>query len=92
MRGTVILLTPLAIGLLSVTCAATPSSNHELAEPTKYQVEQRVLDQPARILEQIKGSVCGSGPYYAGNADDPVFVRPLFHSTCTISPVAPNRR
>ena len=92
MRLPVLALTPIAIAFLSTTCAGKPSNGDEQDPPTKFQVEQRVLDQPARILEQIKGSVCGSGPYYAGNVDDPVFVTPLLHASCSISPIAPDRR
>ena len=60
--------------------------------PVRHRVEQRILDEPTRILEQVKGSVCGSGPYYAGNVDDPVFVTPLLHTSCSIAPTAPDRR
>ena len=45
-----------------------------------------------RIIEQMKGSVCGTGPFYAGNVDDPIYVTPLMHPTCTITATPPAQR
>ena len=83
----------LVFALLPVAALAAPSSNIEPPrEPTRQTVEQRVLDEPGKALEQLRGSVCGTGPVYVGNADAPVFVTPLFHPTCTIAPTAPEHR
>jgi len=77
---------------LGVTYAALSDGREDFMPSARQRVEQKVLDQPARILEQVKRSVCGSGPFYAGKVDDPVFVTPLFHTSCTIAPTAPDRR
>ena len=87
------MLVPTVFALLpGITCAAIPGARDDLPGPVSHRVELKILDEPTRILEQIKGSVCGSGPYYAGNVDDPVFVTPLFRTNCTITPVAPDQR
>jgi len=61
-------------------------------EPPKQKIELRILTQPAKILEQMKGSVCGTGPFYAGKVDDPIFVTPLYNPTCTIMATPPSPR
>lgn len=75
--------------LPSIALAMPPQDIGTGAVPARQMVEQRVLDQPARILQQMKGSVCGTGPVYAGKVDDPVFVTPLFNPTCAITPRPP---
>ena len=61
-------------------------------EPAQQMVDHRILDESARILQQIKGSVCGTGPIYAGKVDDPVFVTPLVKTSCTITQTPPGPR
>ena len=81
------------IALLPSTTRAGPSVDIETdKERGKQRVEQRILDEPARIIEQIKSSVCGTGPFYAGNVDDPIYVTPLMHPTCTITATPPAQR
>lgn len=82
-----------AIALLPSTTWAAPSAGIETdKERGRERVEQRILDEPARIIEQIKGSVCGTGPFYAGTVDDPIYVTPLMHLTCTITASPPAQR
>jgi hypothetical protein len=81
------------IALLPSTTWAGPSVDIETDKVRGRQsVEQRILDEPARIIEQMKGSVCGTGPFYAGNVDDPIYVTPLMHPTCTITATPPAQR
>jgi hypothetical protein len=78
------------IALLPSTTWAGSSADIETDKNRGRQsVEQRILDE--RIIEQIKGSVCGTGPFYAGNVDDPIYVTPLMHPTCTITATPPTR-
>jgi hypothetical protein len=87
------MLIPAVLALLpGIAYAAIQGGHDDLPEPSRHRVELKILDEPARILEQVKGSVCGNGPYYAGNVDDPVYVTPLFHTNCTIAPTAPGQR
>jgi len=78
------------IALLPSTTWARSSADIETDKNRGRQsVEQRILDDPTRIIEQIKGSVCGTGPFYAGNVDDPIYVTPLMHPTCTMTATPP---
>jgi hypothetical protein len=88
-----LILVALVIAASSGFALASPSLDTTTAnEPARHRIEQRISDQPARILEQIRGSVCGTGPIYVGNADDPIMVTPLMHTTCTITAVPPDPR
>lgn len=78
--------------LPSIALAVPPQDTGTGQEPARQVVEQRILDQPTRILEQMKGSVCGTGPFYAGRVDDPVFVTPLLKAACTITRTPPGPR
>jgi hypothetical protein len=81
------------IALLPGSSWAGPSADTEAdKERGRRSVEQRVLDEPGRIIEQMKGSVCGTGPFYAGNVDDPIYVTPLMHPICTITATPPAQR
>jgi hypothetical protein len=81
------------IVLLPSTTWAGQSADIETDhERGRQRVEQRILDEPARIIEQIRGSVCGTGPFYAGTVGDPIYVTPLFHPTCTITATPPAQR
>ena len=81
------------IALLPGTTWAGPSADVETdKERSRQRVEQRILDERSRIIEQIKSSVCGTGPFYAGNVDDPIYVTPLMHPTCTITATPPAQR
>ena len=81
------------IALLPSTTWAGSSADIETDKKRGRQsVEQRILDEPTRIIEQMKGSVCGTGPFYAGNVDDPIYVTPLMHPTCTITATPPAQR
>jgi hypothetical protein len=81
------------IALLPTIALAVPSEDTGTEdEPSRHIVEQRILSQPARILEQMKGSVCGTGPLYAGKVDDPVFVTSLYKPACTITLAPPGPR
>jgi hypothetical protein len=73
---------------LPVASGAEPISNGANPLPDRRRVEQHIQDGETRALEQMKGAVCGTGPAYAGTVDHPIFVKPLFHPSCTISPAA----
>ena len=78
--------------LPGVALAEASGDTDTRPEPAKRTVEQRIVDQRTRILEQIKGSVCGTGPFYAGNVDEPIFATPLIQTTCTVLPAPPDGR
>jgi hypothetical protein len=81
------------VALLPSFALAVPSQDIETGqEPARQIVEQRILDQPTRILQQMKGSVCGTGPFYAGRVDDPIFVTPFLKTACTITQTPPDPR
>ncbi len=92
MRRFPVMLTLAVIAWPGLACAALSDGREDSVPSARRRVEQRIVDEPARILEQLKGSVCGNGPYYAGNVDNPVFVTPLFQTRCTLAPAAPDRR
>jgi hypothetical protein len=48
-------------------------------------VEQRVVSPTDKILEQMKSSVCGTGPIYVGPVDAPILVRPQLNLRCTLT-------
>ncbi len=93
MRRFSVMLTLAVIALPPGVASAILSDDREVSNTSaRRRVEQRILDEPARVLEQVKRSVCGGGPYYAGSVDDPVLVTPLLRTSCTIAPTAPDRR
>lgn len=84
-----------AVALLSSRPAwATTSAELGLDNPPddrqiERRVEQRVASPTDKILQQMKGSVCGSGPIYVGPVDAPILVRPLLNLRCTVTGLAP---
>jgi hypothetical protein len=76
------------VAMLPCFAWAMPTQDIETGqEPARQIVEQRIQDQPTRILDQMKGSVCGTGPFYAGTVDNPIFVTPLLKTACTITQI-----
>ena len=79
--------------LASNISLAMPSRDTDAEnEPPTQKIELRILTESAKILEQIKGSVCGTGQFYAGKVDDPIFVTPLYKPTCIIVATPPSQR
>jgi hypothetical protein len=70
--------------LLPVTAIAK-APDPPVAAPNRHTVDLRVQTDTERALQQMKGSVCGTGPFYAGSVADPVFVTPLLRTRCTIT-------
>jgi hypothetical protein len=83
---------PVLFALPSPTWAGPSADIETDKDRGRQSVEQRILDEPSRIIEQMKGSVCGTGPFYAGNIDEPIYVTPLMHPTCTITATPPIQR
>jgi hypothetical protein len=83
--------------LLAIVITALPGvARADLAQdvapqPTRV-ADQRMLDQDARVLQQIKASVCGTGPVYVGKVDDPIFVTPRFKPACSLTETPPGAR
>ena len=78
------------VGLLPGAGLAEPAPDAASArQPVRQIVELRVQMQSEKILDQIKGAVCGTGPIFAGTVDDPVFVTPRLRPACTISMTRP---
>jgi hypothetical protein len=75
------------VAMLPGFAGAVPAQDIETGQqrPARQVVEQRIEDQPTRILEQMKSAVCGTGPFYAGTVDAPIFVTPLLKTDCTIT-------
>ena len=86
------------IGLLAasvVSLLSSGSSARSLTDVDPYppsteqqierRVEQRVVSPTEKILEQIKSSVCGTGPIYVGPIDAPILVRPRLNMRCTLT-------
>jgi hypothetical protein len=72
---------------LPVVAAAEAISNPTPPPPDQQQVDLLIQDDSSRALQQIKGSVCGTGPTYVGRVDDPIYMKPLFRPPCTMSGV-----
>ncbi len=66
--------------------SAEPASEIGRDQPVNQRaIDLRIQDQDNRALQQMKAAVCGTGPIYAGTADNPILVKPLFKPACTIS-------
>jgi hypothetical protein len=79
----------LVTSLLSGAPAA-PSADLDLDNPSdgpriERRVEQRVVSPTEKILEQMRSSVCGTGPIYVGPVDAPILVRPKLNLRCTLT-------
>jgi hypothetical protein len=88
------LLAAAVVALLVIGAAPMPPADFEPEDrPNERQIERRaeqhVLSPTEKILEQMKSSVCGTGPIYAGSVDAPVFVRPLLNMRCTLTQSEP---
>jgi hypothetical protein len=70
---------------LPVVAAAEAISNPTSPSRDQQQVDLIIQDDSSRALQQMKGSVCGTGPIYVGRVDDPIYAKPLFHPPCTMS-------
>jgi hypothetical protein len=78
----------LTIVLLSLPIAAAAGAISNPTPPRdRQQVDLLIQDDSSRALQQMKGSVCGTGPIYVGRVDDPIYVKPLFHPPCSMSDV-----
>lgn len=73
---------------LPVAAAAEAIPNPTPPPRDRQQVDLLIQDDSSRALQQVKGSVCGTGPIYVGRVDDPIYVQPLFHPPCTMSDVS----
>ena len=90
------LLAAAVVALLASGAAPMPPTGFEPEDrPNERQIErraeQRVLSPTEKILEQMKSSVCGTGPIFVGSVDAPVFVRPLLNMGCTLTQSEPRR-
>jgi hypothetical protein len=79
----------LASGAAPIPPADFEPENHPNERQIERRAEQRVLSPTKKILEQMKSSVCGTGPIYAGSIDAPIFVRPLLNTRCTLTQSEP---
>jgi hypothetical protein len=73
---------------LSVAAAAEAIPNPTPPPRDRQRVDLLIQDDSSRALQQMKVSVCGTGPIYVGRVDDPIYVKPSFHPACTMSDVS----
>ena len=93
-HGRIALLVASVATLLSGGASAMQSTDVGLdnlpgGRQIERRVEQRVVSPTDKILEQMKGSVCGTGPIYVGPVDAPILVSPKLSLRCTITGAAP---